>query len=394
MRKMEIDYILMRILESHDDISDINITVGRPPQVVSEGKLIPVPIDPLTGNLTPFQAEIFALNLIGSDTRLIQSLIRDGSCDFSYQLPGICRFRVNAFSQKNCYSVVMRKLPSAIPTVDGLGLPAVFKKMAREKNGVILVTGATGTGKTTSLAALLHEINKNQAIHVITLEDPVEFVHEHNKATFNQRELGNDFNNYADGLRSALRQAPNVILVGEMRDRETAEIGLRAAETGHLVLTSLHTVDAGHTVNRIAGMFNPEEERQIRVRFADALRWIVCQRLLPKVGGGRIAVFEILGNDLRVKELVVQGESEDKTFYGIMDTSKTFDMQTFDRDIMRVYEEGLITEEVALAYASKRSVVRMALDQSKSLKGKKTTTIEGLAVDEVYDKKKGKGRFL
>jgi twitching motility protein PilT len=202
----------------------------------------------------------------------------------------------------------------------------------------VFVTGATGTGKTTSLAAMLEDINKNKSVHVITLEDPIEFVHSHKKATFNQRELGRDFDSFAHGLRAALRQAPKVILVGEMRDRETVEIGLTAAETGHLVLTTLHTVDAGQTINRILGMFSTEEENQVRIRLADTMRWIVCQRLLPKAGGGRVAAFEILRTSLRVKDSILNGEAEGKTFYEIMEAGNAFGMTTFDNNIVNLFE--------------------------------------------------------
>jgi len=387
MRKKEIDYILRTMLEFDKDVSDINVTVGRSFQVESAGKLVSVPLNPPIDGLTSFQAEIFALSLINSDKRLTHTLVQEGSCDFSYEVSGLARFRVNVFSQRHCFSTVMRKLATRIPTVKGLKLPVAFGKMAQEKNGIILVTGATGSGKSTSLAALLDEINESQSVHIITLEDPVEFVHPHKQATFNQRELGADFDTFANGLRAALRQAPKVILVGEMRDRETVEIGLMAAETGHLVLSTLHTIDAGQTVNRMVGMFSSEEERQVRIRLADTVRWVASQRLLPKIGGGRLAVFEVLGSDLRVKECIVNGESEDKTFYSIMEASEPFGMQTFDKDILKAYKNELITEEVALAYASKRPVVRMGIDKIKSEKGVKTTTIEGLAMDEKHDKK-------
>lgn len=393
MIKREIDGILRTMLESQKEVSDINVTVGRSPQVESWGRLLPVSLDPAIETLTPFQTEIFALSLINSDKRLIHTLVQEGSCDFSYEAPGLARFRVNVFSQRHCYSTVMRRLSTHVPTIEELGLPGVFHKMAQLKNGIILVTGATGSGKSTSLAALLDDVNETRSVHVITLEDPVEFVHSHKKATFNQRELGADFDTFANGLRAALRQAPKVVLVGEMRDRETVEIGLMAAETGHLVLSTLHTIDAGQTVNRIIGMFPREEERQIRIRLADTARWLVCQRLLPKVGGGRLAIFEILGSNLRTKELILKGEFEGKTFYGIMQSSEPFGMQTFDKDILDAYKKGLITEEVALAYASRRPVVRMGIDQIKSKKGEKTTAIEGLAIDEGYGKK-DEGAFL
>ena len=257
-------------------------------------------------------------------------------------------------------------------------------RSAAEKNGIVFVTGATGSGKTTSLAAILNEINEDRSVHVVTLEDPVEYQHPHKKSTFNQRELGVDFNTYANGLRAALRQAPKVILVGEMRDRETVEIGLSAAETGHLVLTTLHTIDAGSTINRIVGMFSTEEEHQIRIRMADAVRWIVCQRLLPKVGGGRVATFEILNTNLRVKDSILNGESEGKTFYEMMQTGTAFGMTTFDNHIIGLYEQGLITEETASAFASRRGIVGRGIDSLKSARGEATTDIDKLEIDRNY----------
>jgi len=281
----------------------------------------------------------------------------------------------------------MRRLPTRVPSIEELELPDAFHKMAAEKNGIILVTGATGSGKSTSLAAVLNEINGRDAVHVVTLEDPVEFVHKQNKATFNQRELGTDFDSFASGIRAALRQAPKIILVGEMRDRETVEIALSAAETGHLVLSTLHTVDAGLTVNRILGMFSLEEERQIRLRLADTLRWVACQRLLPNKTGGRVAAFEIMGANLRVKESILNGESEGKTFYEIIEGSRPFGMMTFDQSISGLFSKEIISEETAMRYASKKSVVGRALDQIKSARGQKTTNIEGLALDDDYGKR-------
>ena len=386
MRKQQIDHILGAMLEAYEDVSDINITVDKPTQVESAGVLKPVSIKPPIDRLTPFQAEIFALNLMNNDRRLTKTLLTEGSCDLSYQLAGKARFRVNVFSQKGYYSVVMRQLPSRVPTIEEMGLPSAFYKMTEELNGIILVTGATGTGKTTSLASFLNEINEKKPVHVVTLEDPVEFVHSQKKATFNQREMGTDFDEFSSGLRAALRQAPKVILVGEMRDRETVEIGLSAAETGHLVLSTLHTVDAGQTINRIIGMFEQEEEKQIRIRLADTVRWIVCQKLLPKIEGGRVAAFEILGSNLMVKDLILNGETEDKTFYDIMQNSRAFGMMTFDQCIAEHYKNGLITEEVAMAYASHKAVIGRAIDAIKAAKGEKTTSIEGLAIDESYDK--------
>jgi len=320
-----------------------------------------------------------------SDRRLTEILISQGSCDCSYFLVGKARFRVNIFSQRGNYTVVLRKLETKIPSIEDLKLPGQFAKAAEEKNGLILVTGATGSGKSTTLAALLNKMNEEKSIHIITLEDPVEFVHPHKKSTFNQRELGSDYDAFSSGLRAALRQAPKVILVGEMRDRETVEIGLSAAETGHLVLSTLHTVDAGQTINRIVGMFSQEEEQQIRIRLADTVRYIICQRLLPKVGGGRVALLEIMTSNLRVKDTIINGETEDKTYYEIITNGDAYGMWTFDQHILRLYQEGLITEENALAYASRKSVVGRGLDTLKSEKGEKTSDIDGLNMDDEYE---------
>ncbi len=384
MTRQEMEHIMTRMLDSREDVSDLNLTVGKPLQVESAGVLVPVDIEPPFKELTPFQTEIFALNLINGDSRLTEILLDEGSCDLSYQLPGKARFRVNIFSQRGNYSVVLRKLETKVPTIKELDLPEVFFKIAGERDGMILVTGATGSGKTTSLAAVLNKINEEKSVHVVTLEDPVEYQHPHRMATFNQRELGTDFDSYPSGLRAALRQAPKVILVGEMRDRESVEIGLSAAETGHLVLTTLHTVDTGQTINRILGLFSIEEENQIRIRLADCVRWIVCQRLLPKVGGGRVAAFEIIGTNLRVQEAILHGESEGKTFYDIIESGEAFGMTTFDRYIIGLYEKGLITQETALAYASRKGVVGRGIDGIKSARGERTTDIEELEVDSDY----------
>ncbi len=386
MQKAEVDHILTRLLDSHENVSDINLTVGKPFQVESSGELVHVDIEEGFRSLTPFQAEAFALNLIDGDRRLTETLLEKGSCDMSYSLPGKARFRVNIFSQQGQYSIVLRRLEQTVPTIDSMDLPEVFFKIAKEKNGIVFFTGATGTGKTTSLAAILEEINENESVHVITLEDPIEYQHPHKKATFNQRELGTDFDRFVHGLRAALRQAPKVILVGEMRDKESIEIGLRAAETGHLVFTTLHTVDAGSTVNRILGMFDTEEEHQIRVRLAETFKWAVCQRLLPKIGGGRVAAFEILGTSLRTKDTILNGEGEGRTFYDIIKQNAAFGMSTFDDHIVRLYSDGLISEEIARAYASRRGEVGRGVDSVKSARGEATTEIERLEIDRRYGK--------
>jgi len=386
MRKPEIDHLLMKMVESNVNISDLILTVDKPFQVEVSGLLVGVELEPQFEKLTPFQTETFALNLINQDQRLLEMLIKEGSCDLSYELPGVARFRVNIFSQRGHYSIVLRKLDTQIPTCTELSLPDAYYRVASEKNGIVLVTGATGSGKTTSLAAVINEINEKNSLHIITLEDPIEYIHAQKKATINQRELGKDFDTFANGLRAALRQAPKVILVGEMRDRESVEIALNAAETGHLVLSTLHTIDAGQTINRILGMFPIDEENQIRTRLADSLRWIICQRLLPKVGGGRIAAFEALGTNMRVKEVILHGESEGKTFSDIIQQSQAFSMVTFDNCVVDLYEKGSITEETARAYASNRANVGRGLDAIKSARGEKTTDLDSLEVDNTYGK--------
>ena len=386
MKKQEIDHILVKMLDYHREVSDLNFTVGKPMQVESAGELIPIDFKPNFKALTPFQTEVIALNLINQDRRLTNALLTIGSCDMSYSLPGKARFRVNIFSQGANISIVLRKLESKIPTIEERELPKTMFQIAKEINGIVFVTGATGSGKTTTLAAILDEINENKSVHIITLEDPVEYQHPHKKSTFNQREVGMDFDTYAHGLRAALRQAPKVILVGEMRDRETIEIGLRAGETGHLVLTTLHTVDAGSTVNRILGMFSTEDAEQIRIRLADTMRWVVSQRLLPQVGGGRVATFEILGTNLRVKDLILHGESEGKTFYEIMEASNAFGMITFDQHIIGLFEQGLISQETAMGYCSHKGVVGRGIDSIKSARGEATTDIANLEIDRNYAK--------
>ncbi len=392
MKQPEVDYWITSMLETYDNVSDLNITVGRPLQVETSGQLVPVKVDPDVQELTPFQTEVFALNLINNNRRLLNDLASRGSCDLSYWLGNKARFRVNIFSQKSHISTVLRILPTKIPTIGQLNLPKIFNKMTAVRNGFILVTGATGSGKSTSLSAILDKINDEKPVHVVTLEDPIEFVHPHKMATFNQRELGNDFDEFASGLRAALRQAPKVILVGEMRDRETMEIGLGAAETGHLVLSTLHTVDAGQTINRILGMFEQDEQPQIRNRLIDTIRWVVCQRLLPKVGGGRVAAFEIMGMNLRVRELIMHGESDDKTFYDVISDAKAMGWQTFDQHILEFYEQGVVTEETAMAYCTRKTTISRGLDKIKSARGESTTGITGLAM-EIKEETKSKSGY-
>ena len=385
MRRPELDYVLTTMLESQPEVSDLLFTVDKPLQVESFGELKPVTIDPPFGTLTQYQTEMVALNLLGDNPWHIEELLRRGSCDAAYTLGDKARFRINIFSQRGNYSVVLRKLNTVIPTLDDLKFPDIMKRIPLEKTGLVLVTGATGSGKSTTLAAVLNEINHSKPVHIVTLEDPIEFVHRHDVATFNQRELGSDFDTYSNGLRAALRQAPKVILVGEMRDRETVKIALSAAETGHLVMSTLHTVDAGQTINRILGMFEPEEQEQIRPRLADSLRWIVSQRLAPRIGGGRFALLEIMGTNLRVQESIRLGEAEGKSFYEITEASYPFGWRTFDHACLEAYETGKITEETANLYCTKRSVVTRGMDNIRKERGEATTDIAGLRMKQTQD---------
>ncbi len=380
MKQPEVNYWITNMLESYERISDLNFTVGKPLQVETAGQLVPIAVRPEIKDLTPFQTEVAALNLIQGNKRLLDDLAVHGSCDLSHALGNKARFRVNIFTQQGHLSIAMRKMEGSIPTIQSLNLPQIFNKMTGEINGFILVTGATGTGKSTTLAALCDKINKEKMVHVVTLEDPIEFVHPHKNCTFNQRELGNDFDTFANGLRAALRQAPKVILVGEMRDRETMEIGLAAAETGHLVMSTLHTVDSGQTINRILGFFEQEEQPQIRNRLTDTIRYIVCQRLLPKEGGDRVAAFEIMANNLRVRDLIINGETEDRTYYDVIEDGSALGMQTFDQHILELYEQGLISEETAKIYGSRKSAIGRGLDRIKAARGESTTGITGLAM--------------
>src|SRR5467141_3722734 len=381
MRVPDLDRILSAMLKTYTGISDLNFSVGHPLQVEDFGELKPVYVDPPIESLTPHQTEQIALSLMQGNRRLIYDYLTGGSCDCSYSLGDEARFRVNIFRQQGHFSVVLRKLQSEVPTIQQLGLPEIFFEIAKEKTGLILVTGATGSGKTTTLAAIINEINSTQPVHLVTLEDPIEFVHPKLKATFNQRELGHDFNTYPNGLRAALRQAPKVILVGEMRDRATVEVALTAAETGHLVLSTLHTVDAGQSINRILGLFTLGEEKQLHIRLADTLRYVISQRLAPKVGGAPQLLMEILGHNLRTEETIVLGEDEQRNFYEIIEASAPFGWMTFDQSILAAYENDLITEETAKLFASRKPRVTQGIDLIKKARGLDVDLDSGLRLD-------------
>lgn len=366
MIQERIDSLLSAIISSREGISDLLFTVGKPPLLEAHG--VVEEYSAAREVLGTEEINGLADHMINGDARLSEDLGRWGSCDCSYALRDLARFRVNIFRQNGRPAIVMRKLQAEVPTLDQLELPPVFREMVKEKNGIIFVTGATGHGKTTTLAAMLNEINETQPIHIVTLEDPIEFSHRHRRAIFHQRELGKDFPDFAHGLRAALRQAPNVILVGEIRDRETMEIAMTASETGHLVFSTLHTINAGQTVNRILGMFGKDEEQLLRQRLADTLRYIVSQRLVSKTGGGRLLVTEIMGSSLRTRETLLYGESENSTFQEIIEAGNTLGWHSFDQSLLKAYEADLISEETALIFCAHKHKMRKDIDLVKKLR--------------------------
>jgi twitching motility protein PilT len=383
--KEEFDQLLKAMLESFEGASDLLFVVDRNPQVENHGKLTPFKRTPDEPLLNSGKIEGMARVIINENQRLIQDLAKAGSCDCSYQIPDFCRFRVNIYKQNGNFAMVLRKLNTKIPSIDGLKLAPVFREIIKEKNGVVFVTGGTGSGKTTTLAALLNEVNQSSDVHVVTLEDPIEFMHPHMKATFSQREMGRDFFSFSDGLRAALRQAPKIILVGEIRDRETMEIALTAAETGHVVYSTLHTISAAQTINRILGMFNPEEEKQVRERLAETLRYVVSQRLVPKQSGGRLLVTELLGSNLRSREAIALGENENRRLTDIIEAGSTAGWHTFEQSLLKAYEEKLVTEETALLYCVNRSQMRQRIDAVNKRRdaGPGASTLKMKSVEEM-----------
>jgi len=365
MAYFDLDPLLGTMLDTAPNISDLNLSVGRPPQVEVEGQLQAVPYAGIE-RLMPYQTELIAMRLLSGKRELADRLVRTGAVDLSYSLARRTRFRVNVFAQRGSYSIVLRVIPNNVPTVEELGLPPQLNQISNERNGIVLVTGPTGSGKSTTLAAIINHINREKAIHIITIEDPIEYLHPHQVATINQREVGTDTQTFALALRAALRQAPKVILVGEMRDVETISIALEASETGHLVLSTLHTIDAAKTVDRIVGVFPKNEERQIRTRFSQSFKWIVSQRLVPKKTGGRMAICEVLRSTSRTKEYVAEGEREGKSLTDAMNDGVLEGMQSFDHELERLITEGVIDREMGLSYASNRTNLALQLDTQGS----------------------------
>jgi len=353
--------LITAMLKSNGHVSDLIFSPGRAPQVEVSGQLVELKYKGLEC-LSAADTKSIAYDIMGENEHPLRKLDQDGSADLSYGLPGVGRFRVNIFRQRGSCAIVMRVIPDKIPGFDDLKLPSRLEEIVHLKNGIVLVTGPTGSGKSSTLAAIIDKMNAEKAFHILTIEDPIEFLHRHKKATIHQRELHSDTPTFALALRAALRQAPKVILVGEMRDRETIEIALEAAETGHLVLSTLHTIDASKTVERIVGVFPVSDQHSVRTRFGKAFRFIISQRLLPKKDGkGRIAAIEILKSTLRTRDYVEKGESEGKTLLDAMRDGDTDGMQHFDGELERLLRAGVIDLETALAYSTNPGNLRLEL---------------------------------
>jgi twitching motility protein PilT len=369
-----VDVFLKAMLGISDRVSDLNFSVGRPPQVELDGKLRPVKF-PGLNKLSPFQTEQIAMHLMQGNKDVIHTLVNTGSTDCSYAIPGMNRFRINIFQQRGTYAIVLRVIATEVPTVEQLGLPTEINNVGELMNGIVLVTGPTGSGKSTTLAALIDKINREKPYHIVTIEDPIEYAHPHKIATVNQREVGSDTGSFGLALRAALRQAPKVILIGEMRDVETIEIAMEAAETGHLVLSTLHTIDASKTIDRIIGVFPKDQEPQIRTRLAQSFRYIISQRLIPKIGGGRTAALEILKSSMRTREYITKGEGEGKSLVDAMRDGSDDGMQEFDWVLQGMVEQELITEQTALAHATNQNNLRLMLNEASHVATTQDDTI-------------------
>jgi twitching motility protein PilT len=361
MSLLDIAPIIEQMLLVSENVSDLNFSTGQKPQVEINGKLFPV--SPLgLGTLSSFQTEMIAMALLRDNGEAAIQLSETGTADLSYSLPARCRFRVNIFQQRSSYSVVMRVIPHEVPTLNSLSLPNQLKDIAELRNGLVLVTGPTGSGKSSTLAAIIDLINETKAYHVVTIEDPIEFLHTHKKSTINQREVGSDTKDFSSALRAALRQAPKVILVGEMRDLETAEIALEAAETGHLVFSTLHTIDSSKTIDRIIGLYPKNEEKVIRTRLAQTFRYIVSQRLIPKSDGkGRFAAIEIMKSNPRTREYIEKGEEQGKSLLDAIRDGGIDGMQDFDSVIRGLIAKNVVSLEDGLSYATNQNNLLLAI---------------------------------
>ncbi len=353
--------LVTAMLKASPHVSDLIFSPGRAPQIEVSGQLVELKYKGLEC-LTPQDTTFIAGEIMGKNETPARKLEQDGSADLSYGIPGVGRFRVNIFRQRGSCAIVMRVVPDKIPGFEELHLPEVLKEIVDLRNGVVLVTGPTGSGKSSTLAAILDKMNEEKAYHILTIEDPIEFLHRHKKATIHQRELHSDTPTFALALRAALRQAPKVILVGEMRDRETIEIALEASETGHLVMSTLHTIDASKTVERIVGVFPMADQQAIRTRLGKAFRYIVSQRLLPrKDGKGRIAAVEVLKSTMRTRDYVEKGETEGKSLLDAMRDGDTEGMQHFDGEIEKLIRAGIVDFETGLSYSTNAGNLRLEM---------------------------------
>ena len=352
----DIDTLLATLAERQG--SDLHLKVGSPPLMRFDGVLGRVDGEE---PLRPEETEAMAHHLMSEERW--RDFLQRNEADLAYSLPGVARFRVNVFRQRGSVSVVLRLVRVGSPSFDELGLPRVVRDLADEPRGLVLVTGPTGSGKTTTLSAMIDHINATRACHIVTIEDPIEVIHPDQRAAVNQREVGVDTESFITAMRAAMRQDPDVILIGEMRDTETVQAALAAAETGHLVLSTLHTIDATETVNRIVDFFPPFQQQQVRVTLAGALKGVVCQRLVPRAGGGRVPALEVCVNTGRVAERIIDSSKTyeieevvaDGSFYG---------MQTFDHALVQLVKVGTITVEDAVEAATNRHDFELALQQA------------------------------
>jgi twitching motility protein PilT len=352
--------LIKAMLDTGPGVSDLVFSPGRPPQVEQHGQLVPVAIPDLSV-LRPDDTAAVAADLIGQNEQALRTLKSEGACDVSYSLPERSRFRVNIFRQRGSFAIVMRVIAARIPTIAELNLPATIAEAAALKNGVVLVTGPTGSGKSSTLAALIDLVNESRPEHILTIEDPIEFLHQHKKGTVHQRELHSDTPTFASALRAALRQAPKVILVGEMRDRETIEIALTAAETGHLVFSTLHTIDASKTVDRIVGTFEAGDQQAVRTRLAACFRYFISQRLVPRKAGGRVAVLEVLKSTMRTREYIEKGDAEGRSLLDAMRDGELDGMQYFDGELEKLVRGGIVAAKTAYLYATNPGNLRVHL---------------------------------
>ena len=381
MPRRVLDAVVGAALAAAPEASDYILTARSPAGALVNGVFTPLSLPGLSGPLAPAQTETLTRGLVGADARLIADLRARGSCDASYAHPGGTRFRVNAYRAGESLGLVLRRLPDAPPPLDALGLPPAFARMAKLAEGLVLVVGSTGSGKSTTLAALAAAILETRPVHVVTLEDPVETLFSPGQGVVSQRELGTDFPSFAEGIRAALRQAPHVILVGEARDRETVDAALGAAETGHLVLTTLHTADCSGAVERLLAFFGPNEQTLARQRLAASLRYVVAQRLLPHVGGGRAVSAEVLAATLRTRDRIRLEKEQGRGFTDILEQGRPYGMVTFDASTAALFAAGAITEETALAHASDRAALARELDAVKAARGQAVSSITGLTLD-------------